>query len=137
MGILLNAHILESCPSGRRCSTRNAVRVKPPRVRIPNSPPIKSIPLLGRCFFIGMKELGMRTGPAMNEATVWPQNRPDRAPSRRERRFPSPPPNQHDGFDTNHRAFALVEVFVITRYNQFDKLEFDGGSSNEKADYKL
>ena len=29
----------ESCPSGRRCSSRNAVWVKPPRVRIPNSPP--------------------------------------------------------------------------------------------------
>ena len=29
----------ESCPSGRRCSTRNAVSRKGPRVRIPNSPP--------------------------------------------------------------------------------------------------
>ena len=36
---------LESCPSGRRCSTRNAVRVKPPRVRIPNSPPEKNADL--------------------------------------------------------------------------------------------
>ena len=32
---------MESCPRGRRCSTRNAVWVKPPRVRIPNSPPKK------------------------------------------------------------------------------------------------
>ena len=30
---------VESCPSGRRCSTRNAVSRKGPRVRIPNSPP--------------------------------------------------------------------------------------------------
>lgn len=30
---------MESCPSGRRCSTRNAVSRKGPRVRIPNSPP--------------------------------------------------------------------------------------------------
>ena len=29
----------ESCPSGRWCSTRNAVSRKGPRVRIPNSPP--------------------------------------------------------------------------------------------------
>ena len=29
----------ESCPSGRRCSTRNAVSRKASRVRIPNSPP--------------------------------------------------------------------------------------------------
>ena len=29
----------ESCPSGRRCSTRNAVYRNVPRVRIPNSPP--------------------------------------------------------------------------------------------------
>lgn len=29
----------ESCPSGRRCSTRNAVDRKVSRVRIPNSPP--------------------------------------------------------------------------------------------------
>ena len=28
-----------SCPSGRRCSTRNAVSRKASRVRIPNSPP--------------------------------------------------------------------------------------------------
>ena len=32
----------ESCPSGRRCSTRNAVYRNVPRVRIPNSPPKKS-----------------------------------------------------------------------------------------------
>ena len=31
----------ESCPSGRRCSTRNAVYRNVPRVRIPNSPPKK------------------------------------------------------------------------------------------------
>ena len=31
----------ESCPSGRRCSTRNAVWGNSPRVRIPNSPPEK------------------------------------------------------------------------------------------------
>ena len=30
----------ESCPSGRRCSTRNAVCLTAPRVRIPNSPPM-------------------------------------------------------------------------------------------------
>ena len=30
---------MESCPSGRRCSTRNAVDWKVSRVRIPNSPP--------------------------------------------------------------------------------------------------
>mgnify|MGYP007047269620 FL=1 len=30
---------MESCPSGRRCSTRNAVSRKASRVRIPNSPP--------------------------------------------------------------------------------------------------
>ena len=30
----------ESCPSGRRCSTRNAVWGNSPRVRIPNSPPL-------------------------------------------------------------------------------------------------
>ena len=30
---------MESCPSGRRCSTRNAVGRKASRVRIPNSPP--------------------------------------------------------------------------------------------------
>ena len=30
---------MESCPSGRWCSTRNAVSRKGPRVRIPNSPP--------------------------------------------------------------------------------------------------
>ena len=29
----------ESCPSGRRCSTRNAVSRKASRVQIPNSPP--------------------------------------------------------------------------------------------------
>ena len=33
---------MESCPSGRRCSTRNAVSRKGPRVRIPNSPPSSS-----------------------------------------------------------------------------------------------
>ncbi len=33
---------MESCPSGRRCSTRNAVWGNSPRVRIPNSPPEKS-----------------------------------------------------------------------------------------------
>ena len=32
----------ESCPSGRRCSTRNAVSRKASRVRIPNSPPSSS-----------------------------------------------------------------------------------------------
>ena len=32
----------ESCPSGRRCSTRNAVDRKVSRVRIPNSPPQKA-----------------------------------------------------------------------------------------------
>ena len=32
---------MESCPSGRRCSTRNAVKSNLPRVRIPNSPPAK------------------------------------------------------------------------------------------------
>lgn len=32
---------MESCPSGRRCSTRNAVSRKASRVRIPNSPPKK------------------------------------------------------------------------------------------------
>lgn len=32
----------ESCPSGRRCSTRNAVSRKASRVRIPNSPPRKA-----------------------------------------------------------------------------------------------
>ena len=32
----------ESCPSGRRCSTRNAVDRKVSRVRIPNSPPRKA-----------------------------------------------------------------------------------------------
>ena len=35
--------MLESCPSGRRCSTRNAVWGNSPRVRIPNSPPEKVI----------------------------------------------------------------------------------------------
>ena len=46
MGILMrDTHFMESCPSGRRCSTRNAVRVKPPRVRIPNSPPQKDADL--------------------------------------------------------------------------------------------
>ena len=33
-----------ACPSGRRCSTRNAVWCKPPRVRIPALPP--SIPVM-------------------------------------------------------------------------------------------
>ena len=33
----------ESCPSGRRCSTRNAVGRKASRVRIPNSPPSGSL----------------------------------------------------------------------------------------------
>ena len=31
---------MESCPSGRRCSTRNAVWGNSPRVRIPDSPPL-------------------------------------------------------------------------------------------------
>ena len=34
---------MESCPSGRRCSTRNAVWGNSPRVRIPNSPPEKVV----------------------------------------------------------------------------------------------
>lgn len=34
---------MESCPSGRRCSTRNAVSRKASRVRIPNSPPVESL----------------------------------------------------------------------------------------------
>ena len=34
---------MESCPSGRRCSTRNAVCRNAPRVRIPNSPPEKGL----------------------------------------------------------------------------------------------
>ena len=33
---------MESCPSGRRCSTRNAVDREVSRVRIPNSPPSSS-----------------------------------------------------------------------------------------------
>ena len=35
----LHLRYTESCPSGRRCSTRNAVSRKASRVRIPNSPP--------------------------------------------------------------------------------------------------
>ena len=31
--------LLEGCPRGRRCSTRNAVWGNSPRVRIPNPPP--------------------------------------------------------------------------------------------------
>ena len=46
---LLKKHT-ESCPSGRRCSTRNAVYRNVPRVRIPNSPPIKKH-CQRRCFF--------------------------------------------------------------------------------------
>ena len=45
--------MLESCPSGRRCSTRNAVSRKGPRVRIPDSPPIKSVRVIGRFFYAG------------------------------------------------------------------------------------
>ena len=41
----------ESCPSGRRCSTRNAVSRKASRVRIPNSPPKKSSKLKGLLDF--------------------------------------------------------------------------------------
>ena len=41
----------ESCPSGRRCSTRNAVWSDPPRVRIPNSPPKKRFIQLYKALF--------------------------------------------------------------------------------------
>ena len=41
--ISVSADNMESCPSGRRCSTRNAVSRKGPRVRIPNSPPVESL----------------------------------------------------------------------------------------------
>ena len=53
-----DTHFMESCPSGRRCSTRNAVRVKPPRVRIPNSPPYKRNP--DKIGFVGIFSLFRR-----------------------------------------------------------------------------
>lgn len=38
-------------------------------------------------------------------------------------------PNQHDGFDTKPSCFSIyVEIRITVRYNQFNKLEFDGGS---------
>ena len=75
---------MESCPSGRRCSTRNAVRVKPPRVRIPNSPPNKEHPIKG-CFLFGGE--WDSNGLGMNETPVGSQNQPSFA--RRQRRIPN------------------------------------------------
>ena len=40
---VLTFEYMESCPSGRRCSTRNAVGRKASRVRIPNSPPHRTV----------------------------------------------------------------------------------------------
>lgn len=38
-----SSHFMESCQSGRSCSTRNAVSLTGPRVRIPDSPPNKPV----------------------------------------------------------------------------------------------
>ena len=52
----------ESCPSGRRCSTRNAVYRNVPRVRIPNSPPKKSEKsrFFGLFFFARFLKIGSK-----------------------------------------------------------------------------
>ena len=52
----------ESCPSGRRCSTRNAVYRNVPRVRIPNSPPKKpkKSRFFGLFFFALLLKIGSK-----------------------------------------------------------------------------
>ena len=52
------------------------------------------IPLMGIPIILLKKVRGIEPGPGMNDSPVGCQNWPDRASSRRERRFPSPPPNE-------------------------------------------
>lgn len=59
----------ESCPSGRRCSTRNAVSRKASRVRIPNSPPKSPVTkrFSGLFFFVRFRKTASKP----------PQEQPD------------------------------------------------------------
>ena len=33
---------------------------------------------------------------------------------------------QHDGFDTNHRAFLCIEIYIMLRYNVSTKFKLCG-----------
>lgn len=61
---------MESCPSGRRCSTRNAVSRKASRVRIPNSPP-KSPVTMRVCWTFLFCLLGEATPKSWKEQAVF------------------------------------------------------------------
>ena len=58
---LYNKNDTESCPSGRRCSTRNAVWGNSPRVRIPNSPPQLNTNFDTMCFKVGVHFLFVKS----------------------------------------------------------------------------
>ena len=62
----------ESCPSGRRCSTRNAVCRKAPRVRIPNSPPDRGKRLLASVFLYPVSSRSSSpVGNSDKSAALW------------------------------------------------------------------
>ena len=76
---------MESCPSGRRCSTRNAVGRKASRVRIPNSPPRRSKLCIACSDFLCFAEKTERAHAAAPplqpeaDASVWAAERNHRA----------------------------------------------------------
>ena len=65
----------ESCPSGRRCSTRNAVSRKASRVRIPNSPPKSPVTkrFSGLFFFVRFRKTASK--PPQEQPDFWKELR--------------------------------------------------------------
>ena len=68
----LHLRYTESCPRGRRCSTRNAVCRKAPRVRIPNSPPDRGKRLLASVFLYPVSSRSSSpVGNSDKSAALW------------------------------------------------------------------